>query len=135
MLSDVGFKDGEDFFLLVARQARDLFEEALGLSDRTGAALLAGSFADEEVGGDGEGVGQGEELFGPEGDGLALPMSDGALRGVESLCELFLGEAGLLAGGGQAFPEGSSLPLSWSSGWHVVRVTVGEGNIRLILHD
>jgi hypothetical protein len=88
----------ENFVLLSAGKLRDLFENVLGLALRAGAAPFGLLAAEEEIGGDAEGVRKLGKLFWTKRHRLAFPISDHPLGDLELVGKFLLGETLFLTG-------------------------------------
>ena len=132
MLLDEGLEEGDDLLLLVAREVGGGREKLAHLAGGALAALGAG-LVDEILDADAAELGDGLELVGAEGDGVAFPVGVGGLRNAELLGGLGLGKAGGEARGVKALPEGGARLFGWAAAWHarIIRGEVGFYGPRL----
>ena len=113
---DEGLDKFDDFGLLLARQARDLFEH---LPDSSGwPAGLDGLESEQCISCNTQGGGEGNHLFRLECDGASFPMCNDTAINADLVGQLGLREADTLTGVGQSCAEIGSLVICWSSCSH-----------------
>ncbi len=107
VLGDEGFENGENLFLLVARELGDGGKNLSRLTDGTGRCGASFGLRPSEqiIGGDVEGVREGVELIGSKGNGFTFPIGDDALSDARLGGQFLLSETGSLACGGNAATE------------------------------
>ncbi len=123
VLADERLEDGEDFFLLTARQLGRGFKNPPHFARRSRAAFFARGVAQEFIGADAENAGQRGQLVGAQRHGFPFPKGISPGRDVQLVGDLGLGQAGGFAQFMQALSESRARTFGWSAGLHGVSVT------------
>lgn len=135
VLADERLEDGENLFLLTARQFGGGGKELPHLPGRAGTALLAFAIGKQCLNGKVQRRCQALQLFRAQGHGAALPMGVSALRHAELVGNLLLREPHLLAQRMQPFTEGRAAAFGWSAGLHAENIFGLRESLNFCLHS